>query len=190
MTREDIAARIRAFASTRNHRRVNALVVHCSANAEGQDIGAAEIRRCHVKENGWADIGYHFVVRIDGTIEEGRDLNRAGAHVTGHNARTIGICYVGGLEATRNSKGAIVPKKDARGRSIEKDTRTPEQKESLRWLLETLAAELPTVRAILGHRDFSPDKNGNGVIDPWERIKGCPCFDAIPEYEDIVMDRD
>lgn len=176
MEREDILQRIQAFASRPNHRRVTGLVVHCSANAEGVDIGAKEIKRCHIQERGWVDIGYHFVIRIDGTIEPGRDLNKAGAHVSGHNANTIGICYVGGLEGTKKPNG----------RAIAKDTRTPEQKDSLRWLLTQLAALLPSVRTIKGHRDYSPDLNGNGTIEPSEYIKSCPCFDAIPEYQDIL----
>lgn len=176
MEREDILQRIQAFASRPNHRRITGLVVHCSANVEGVDIGAKEIKRCHIQERGWCDIGYHFVIRIDGTIEPGRDLNKAGAHVSGHNATTIGICYVGGLSR----------EKDRRGQYIAKDTRTPEQKDSLRWLLTQLAALLPSVRTIKGHRDYSPDLNGNGTIEPREYIKSCPCFDAIPEYQDIL----
>ena len=186
MEREDILQRIQAFASRPNHRRVTGLVVHCSANAEGVDIGAKEIKKFHIEKRGWCDIGYHFVIRIDGTIEPGRDLNKAGAHVADHNANTIGICYVGGLEGTRNSKGQIVTKKKPNGRDIAKDTRTPEQKDSLRWLLTQLAALLPSVRTIKGHRDYSPDLNGNGTIEPREYIKSCPCFDAIPEYQDIL----
>lgn len=185
MEREDILQRIQAFASLPNHRKVSGLVVHCSANAEGVDIGAKEIKRYHIEERGWVDIGYHFVVRIDGTIEPGRDLNKAGAHVSGHNATTIGICCVGGLEATTDAKGRIVAKKNKAGRTISKDTRTSEQKESLRWLLTQLAQALP-IRTIKGHRDYSPDLNGNGTIEPSEFIKSCPCFDAIPEYQDIL----
>lgn len=185
MEREDILQRIQAFASRPNHRKVTGLVVHCSANAEGVDIGAKEIRRCHIEERGWVDIGYHFVVRIDGTIEPGRDLNKAGAHVSGHNATTIGICYVGGLEATTDDKGRIVARTTKAGLPISKDTRTPEQKESLRWLLTQFARALP-IRTIKGHRDYSPDLNGNGTIEPSEFIKICPCFDAIPEYRDII----
>lgn len=189
MEREDILQRIQAFAQRVNHRKVSGLVVHCTANAEGVDIGAKEIKRFHVQERGWVDIGYHFVIRIDGTIEPGRDLNKAGAHVSGHNATTIGICYVGGLEAAIDSRGRIVAKKNKAGRTIAKDTRTPEQKESLRWLLTQLAQALPSVRTIKGHRDYSPDLNGNGVIEPCEFIKSCPCFDAIPEYRDILENR-
>ena len=186
MEREDIQARIRSFAQRPKRRTITGLVVHCSANAEGVDVTAADIKKFHIEKQGWCDIGYHFVIRIDGTIEPGRDLNKAGAHVSDHNAHTIGICYVGGLEATTNSKGKIVAKKNDRGRDIDKDTRTPEQKDSLRWLLGELVQALPEVKTIKGHRDYSPDLNGNGTIEPREYIKSCPCFNAIPEYADLL----
>ena len=88
--------------------------------------------------------------------------------MSGQNSRSIGICYVGGLDA--NGKGA--------------DTRTPEQKEALIWLLSRLACMFPDA-TIKGHRDYSPDLNGDGIIEPWEYIKECPCFDAAIEYSNI-----
>ena len=72
------------------------IVMHVSYTRPSQDIGADEIRRWHVEGNGWSDIGYHFVIRRDGTVEEGRPLNRWGAHVGGHNTGKIGVCLVGG----------------------------------------------------------------------------------------------
>ena len=112
--------------------------------------------------------GYHFVVLPDGTIETGRFLSEIGAHVSGQNSRSIGICYVGGLDA--NGKAA--------------DTRTPEQKEALIWLLKHLVVMFPNA-TIKGHRDYSPDLNGDGIIEPWEYIKECPCFNAAIEYSKI-----
>lgn len=112
--------------------------------------------------------GYHFVVLPDGTIETGRYLSEIGAHVSGQNSRSIGICYVGGLDA--NGKAA--------------DTRTPEQKEALLWLLMRLVVMFPDA-TIKGHRDYSPDLNGDGIIEPWEYIKECPCFNAAIEYSNI-----
>lgn len=67
-----------------------------------------------------------------------------------------------------------------------KDTRTAQQKESLIKLLKQLISRYPTIKRIIGHRDTSPDLNGNGIIDPYEYIKGCPCFNAIPEYKDLL----
>jgi len=78
-------------------RELNNIILHCSATEEGQNIGADIIRRWHIDGNGWSDIGYHFVIRIDGTIERGRDIEKVGAHVKGYNLDSIGICYIGGL---------------------------------------------------------------------------------------------
>lgn len=76
---------------------INKIIIHCAATKPSMDIGVDEIRGWHVNERGWSDIGYHYVIRKDGTIEKGRDVNRAGAHARGHNASSIGICLVGGL---------------------------------------------------------------------------------------------
>lgn len=72
------------------------IIIHCAATPADMDIGVAEIRRWHVDERGWRDIGYHFVIRRDGTVERGRPQAEAGAHVRGHNGDSIGICLVGG----------------------------------------------------------------------------------------------
>ncbi len=145
-------------------RAIVGIVIHCSATREGQDVSAATIRSWHLAKK-WADIGYHFVIRLDGTIEVGRPLARAGAHVEGYNARTIGICYVGGVGADGQPK----------------DTRTPEQKAALLTLLTELRSRFPGA-TIRGHRDYSPDLNGNGRIEPSEYMKACPSFDAAGEY--------
>lgn len=129
-------------------RQINDLVVHCSATAEGRDFSAADIDRWH-RERGWSGIGYHFVIRLDGTLEPGRPLQTPGAHVAGHNARSIGICLIGGI--------------DAKGKS--KNTFTEAQMRSLVTLLKDLRARYPATR-ILGHRDYP------GVA------KDCPCFDV------------
>ncbi|MDE6416196.1 MAG: N-acetylmuramoyl-L-alanine amidase, partial [Duncaniella sp.] len=91
----------------------------------------------------------------------------------GYNARSIGICNIGGLEA-RDTNG-----------TMNKDTRTREQKASLIRLIKDIKARYKTIRKVMGHRDTSPDLNGNGIIEPYEFIKGCPCFDAISEYKNI-----
>ncbi len=140
------------------------LIVHCTATVEGRDHTVADIRRWH-KAQGWQDIGYHFIVHLDGTIEPGRPIATAGAHVADHNAKSIGIVYVGGLD--RNVKP--------------KDTRTPEQKAAMVELLKALKLRWPKAR-IAGHRDYSPDKDGDGKVKPHEWLKACPCFDAGAEY--------
>ena len=93
-----------------------------------------------------------------------RPIERIGAHVRGFNAESIGICYEGGL--------------DCRGRPA--DTRTPEQRAALRLLVHQLQAKFPGCR-VCGHRDLSPDRNGNGEIEPEEWIKACPCFEVKEE---------
>lgn len=138
-------------------RKIRKIIIHCSATKEGKDIDAAEIKKWHTSDpRNWSDIGYHYVIKLDGTVEEGRPLERSGAHCLNHNFNSIGICYVGGVE-----------KKKKNDKWIPKDTRTKEQKESLQDLLLTLKKDYPQA-LIYGHRDFSS--------------KACPSFDARSEY--------
>lgn len=155
--------------------RIDTIIVHCSATMQGRDYTAADIDRWH-KGQGWECIGYHYVVRRDGTVEAGRPLPMQGAHCTSkdsngvsYNRHSIGICYIGGL--------------DSRGRPA--DTRTTAQREALRTLIGRLVAAYP-IREILGHRDTSPDLDGDGEIEPEEWIKSCPCFDAREEYGGLL----
>ena len=141
-------------------RRIDTLIIHCSATKAGMDFGAADIDRWH-REQGMNGIGYHYVVRLDGQVEKGREVALPGAHCIGWNSRSIGICYVGGL--------------DAKGQPA--DTRTEKQKKALKELIEQLKEEYP-IDLVIGHRDTSPDLNGNGVIEPNEFVKACPCFDV------------
>ena len=154
----------------RSKRNIDEIILHCSATHEGQHITTEDIKRMHL-QRGFSGIGYHYVVYLDGTVHLGRDVDVSGAHCTGHNTHSIGVCYIGGLVRDPKSKQT-------------KDSRTDKQKAGLLALLKTLRKLYPKAR-ILGHRDTSPDRNGNGVIDPFERIKDCPCFDAIPEYKGI-----
>ena len=136
-------------------RQINKIIIHCSATREGQDIDVATIRRWHVDERGWSDIGYHYVIYLDGTIVNGRDLRIQGAHTRGHNKDSIGVCYIGGVESDGKTP---------------KDTRTDAQKESLCTLLLDLKS-LFCDSIVHGHRDFSS--------------KACPSFDATEEYKYI-----
>ena len=141
------------------------IFVHCTAGRQTQTLAdlLAEFRR-----KGWRAPGYHYVVFPDGTVEQLLNEAAEANGVLGYNPNAIHVAYVGGI--------------DARGRAV--DNRTDAQKSSLLRLLKELRGRYPQAR-ILGHRDISPDRNGNGRVDPWERIKECPCFDAIPEYADI-----
>lgn len=120
-------------------RRITELIVHCSATPAGRDVTASDIRRWHKEERGFADIGYHFVVRLDGRVECGRPLAVVGAHCRGHNSRSVGVCYVGGI----GSDGCPA------------DTRTRVQREALSGLLTALRRRFPGA-SIHGHRDFAP----------------------------------
>ena len=118
-------------------RKITKIIVHCADTPEGRDDKAADIRRWH-KARGFNDIGYHYVVDLDGTIEPGRDVTIAGAHTTGHNADSIGVCYIGGADTDMKPK----------------DTRTEEQKTALRLLLKYLVQKYPGAK-IYGHLDFA-----------------------------------
>ena len=141
-------------------RNIDSIIVHCSATKAGQDFTATDIDRWH-RERGFNGIGYHYVVRLDGKLEKGRDVSLAGAHCKGWNKRSIGICYIGGL--------------DENGRPA--DTRTNAQKRVLYQIIIDLQREY-NILQVLGHRDTSPDLNGDGVIEPYEYVKVCPCFDV------------
>ncbi len=148
-------------------RKIKHIVIHCTATVEGKSFSASDIDRWH-KERGWKGIGYHYIIGLDGTIEEGRAENKIGAHVKRHNRHSIGIAYIGGLNK----------------RLSPKDTRTRKQKRALKELLITLKRKYPQA-IILGHRDFSEDLNRNGIIEPFEFSKACPCFDARKEYRNL-----
>ena len=141
-------------------RNIDSIIVHCSATKAGQDFTAADID-CWHRERGFNGIGYHYVIRLDGKLEKGRDVSLAGAHCRGWNERSVGICYIGGL--------------DENGRPA--DTRTNAQKRVLYQIIMDLQREY-NILQVLGHRDTSPDLNGDGVIEPYEYVKVCPCFDV------------
>lgn len=150
---------------------IDSIVIHCSATRAGQDVRAADIDKWH-KERGFACIGYNYVIDLDGMVEIGRPLSMDGAHCNtaglsgqSYNKHSIGICYVGGLDENGNPA----------------DTRTPEQKKALANLVNKLCDEYPIVE-VLGHRDASPDANGDGKITPNEWVKQCPCFDVKSEF--------
>lgn len=135
-------------------RDIKRLIVHCSYTKPSMDIGVDEIRTWHVEENKWTDVGYHYVIRRDGTIESGRPLERPGAHVKGANHDSIGICWVGGM---------------AQETAVAEDNRTADQSKALFDLLKDLQEKFPGA-GVIGHRDVK------GVN------KECPCFDVREWY--------
>ncbi len=141
-------------------RKIDSIIIHCSATKVGQDFTAADIDRWH-RERGFNGIGYHYVVCLDGKLERGRDISLAGAHCKGWNEHSIGICYIGGLDVNGHPA----------------DTRTKAQKRVLYQLIMDLQKEYGILQ-VLGHRDTSPDLNEDGVIEANEYVKVCPCFDV------------
>lgn len=128
-------------------RQIDTIVIHCSATPADRDIGRAEIDHWH-RDKGWSGIGYHFVLRRDGTRETGRPVEQVGSHAQGHNARSIGICLVGGVAKAGDVRG------------VENFTAT--QWTALRLLVVQLRKRYPNAR-IVGHRDLN-------------RGKDCPSF--------------
>lgn len=146
-------------------RRIERIFVHCTAGSQRQTV---EDLRKEFRDRGWRNPGYHYVVLADGRIVALLPENEVSNGVRGYNATSVNVAYTGGI--------------DSRGRAV--DNRTAGQRRSLRRILSELRGRYPDA-VIQGHRDISPDRNGNGIVDPWERIKECPCFDAKEEYKDI-----
>lgn len=128
-------------------RKIDKVIIHCTATPEGREVTVKEIDMWH-RARGFRKIGYHYVVHLDGRVEEGRPVREIGAHCKGENAHSIGVCYVGGLE-----RGTLKPK----------DTRTGAQRFALRRLVEDLKGEYPGI-TVHGHREYA--------------AKSCPCFDV------------
>lgn len=137
-----------------NKRAINEIIIHCSATAEGKDYTTSQIKQWHLAR-GFSDIGYHWVIYRDGSIHQGRDESKVGAHCTGHNSYSIGVCYIGGCSTDGKTP---------------KDTRTENQKASLIKLLKELKMKYPKAK-IYPHYKFAN--------------KACPCFDAEKEYKNL-----
>lgn len=135
-------------------RTINKIIIHCSATPEGRPNTVDDIRHWHVEGNGWSDIGYHYVIHLDGSVHIGRPEMTRGAHTSHHNHDSIGVCYVGGMTADMKHP---------------KDTRTPAQKQSLAALVHELLERYPEA-TVHGHNEFAP--------------KACPSFDVQAETWD------
>jgi len=128
-------------------RNINKIIIHCTATPRGRHVTVADVDRWH-RARGFNCIGYHFLIYLDGSIHRGRDIERVGAHCSGHNASSVGIAYVGGVEADGKTPS---------------DTRTDAQKTALRSLVTSLCKRFPSA-SIHGHNEFA--------------AKACPCFDV------------
>ena len=135
-------------------RDIDKIIVHCSATPEGRYTTIEEIRQWHL-QRGWKDIGYHYVIYLDGTIHRGRPESVVGAHCSGYNKNSIGVCYIGGV-----AKDGKTPK----------DTRTEGQKRALREILNRLKRDYPKA-TLHGHNEFAN--------------KACPSFNVKEEYKNL-----
>ena len=143
-------------------RKIERIFVHCTASHQTASVNGI---KNEFKRKGWKNPGYHYIVDPGGAIHQLLDDDKVSNGVRGYNQTSINVAYIGGI--------------DAEGKAM--DNRTGPQKKALAKLLRLLRSRYPDA-VILGHRDISPDTNGNGTVDPWERIKECPCFDAKTEY--------
>ena len=146
-------------------RNIKNIFVHCTAS---QQTATVQQILKEFTQRGWRIPGYHYIVDPKGMLTQLVAEDRISNGVKGYNAESINVAYIGGIDS---KKKAI-------------DNRTPEQKKTLLNILTRLKKKYPNA-IIMGHRDISPDKNHNGIVDPWERIKECPCFDAKTEYENL-----
>ena len=141
-----------------NRAKTEYIVWHCSATPPSMDIGSAQIDVMH-KAKGWDGIGYALVVRRDGRLETGEALGKRGAHVKGLNSVSVGICMIGGV--------------DEDGKSV--NNYTPEQWQAAKHAFEFLTLLYPDAVHV-GHRDLSPDSDGDGRVQKHEFLKDCPCY--------------
>lgn len=146
-------------------RKIERIFIHCTASS--QKWGVKELMQ-EFRNKGWKNPGYHIAVTADGVEHQLLSIDKVSNGVKGYNSTSINVAYVGGI--------------DAKGKGV--DNRTEEQKEALRSIVTRLKKKFPNA-VVLGHRDISPDLNGNGIVDSWERIKECPCFNAKEEYSNI-----
>lgn len=130
-------------------RNINKIIIHCSATPQGRDVSVDTIRRWH-KASGFADIGYHYIILLDGTVRQGRNIEEVGAHCTGHNAHSIGVCYIGGTDKQGNPK----------------DTRTQAQTTALVALLKQLKQQYPQA-TIHGHNEFANKACPSFNVQKW-----------------------
>jgi N-acetyl-anhydromuramyl-L-alanine amidase AmpD len=143
-------------------RQIKHIVVHCTATHQRATIASIQ---AGWRAKGWKSPGYHYIIRHDGGITQLLAESQIANGVKGHNAHSIHVSYIGGV--------------DAKGKA--KDTRSDLQKRTLRITLADIKRRYPHAE-IVGHRDLSPDMDGDGIIEPFEWVKECPSFDARKEY--------
>ena len=156
-------------------RTINEIIIHCADTPEGRKTTVADLEKWH-KERGFKTIGYHYVILLDGKVEAGRPIEQMGAHCEGHNANSIGVCYVGGAiwRDGVDSKGKPIKGKDGKAVLIPKDTRTDAQKQALKTLVQKLMKQYKlTAQQVHGHNEFAN--------------KACPSFDVQAWKKEVKL---
>lgn len=152
-------------------RTIDTIWIHCTAGFKGLE----SMRNFWRNKRGWRSDGYHIIVNMDGSWNVSWPLEKPSNGVKGKNGSGIHIAYIGGVDPNDYSKAM--------------DTRTEAQKQgiitAIQYVRKYLAKHTQFEVDVKGHRDASPDQNGDGIISSWERIKECPSFDAIPEYMNV-----
>ena len=118
------------------------IVIHCAATKTAMDIGATEIKKWHVDDNGWDDIGYHYIIKRGGLVEVGRPEAFQGAHAPAVNSKSIAICLIGGMSEDGDAENNF----------------TIEQFLSLKDLLKRLLMTNSNIQEIVGHCDIQDNK--------------------------------
>ena len=149
-------------------RKIERIFVHATATPRSHTV--EQVLNYFKRVKGWKAPGYHIMIDARGVAVFTFPLDKIANGVRGYNSTSVHVAWIGGI--------------DARGKAI--DNRTADQRTALRSVVLALKAAFPDAQ-LMGHRDISPDINGNGIVDPWERIKECPCFDVLKEYSDIVQ---
>lgn len=137
-------------------RKIDEIILHCSATPEGREHDVEDIRRWHVDGRGWSDVGYHYIILLDGTVQAGRPVNIQGAHCKGQNKTTVGICYIGGCDKLMKAK----------------DTMNHGQEKAFLNLVESLRGVFGKTIKVTGHNEYSSHK-------------ACPSFVVKEKWPDI-----
>ena len=142
-------------------RPINLLVIHCTATPNGVPVAVGTIRQWHLAR-GFRDVGYHWVISLDGELHQTRPESEMGAHVKGFNSHSLGVCMVGGTGGPER---------------LNPGQYSLQQWATLHHLVLDLQARYPGLK-VCGHRDLSPDADGDGTIEPTEWVKLCPSFEV------------
>lgn len=148
-------------------REIKYMAIHCTATPQTTTI--EQIKKAW-KDKGWRSPGYHYMIKPNGAIVELHPIEKMSNGVKGYNANSIHISYIGGVD--ENNKPI--------------DNRTDAQRKAMHELVNMLKDKFPKAE-IKGHRDFSPDIDGDGIIEKFEWLKACPCFEVSEWVKQINL---